>query len=98
MRARKSSGSAASEGRSEADEVAEEDAHDLAFLVDGRRRLCGQRCGTEAAELEAVRILLAAGSAGRHHPSLGTQTAQGTHQIGQSAERPDGYNVSAIVY
>jgi hypothetical protein len=42
------------------------------------RRLLGEQLGAEAAELEAVRILLAAGDAGRHGASLGVEEAEST--------------------
>ena len=48
--------------------IAEEDGDRLALLSRGRRGR--QRRRAEAAELEAVRVLLPAGRAGRHRPSL----------------------------
>jgi hypothetical protein len=65
-------------GSGKADQVAEENAHDLALLADGSGRPRGQRRGAKAAEPEAVRILLAARRAGRHQPSLGAKAAEGT--------------------
>ena len=59
----------------EADEVAEEDGHDLALLVERGRWLFGQRCPAERAEGELARELLTARRAGRHQPSLGAQAA-----------------------
>ena len=57
-------------GGREADEVAEEDGHDLALLVYRRLRLRGQRRRTERAERELSRELLTARSACRHPRSL----------------------------
>jgi hypothetical protein len=53
-----------------ADQVAEEDGHDLALLVERRSGLLAQRGGAERAEGEVARKLLAARRAGRHEPSL----------------------------
>jgi hypothetical protein len=58
-------------GGSEANEIAEEDGHDLALLANRRCRLPGQRRRTERAEGELTRQLFAACGAGRHPPSLG---------------------------
>ena len=58
-------------GGSEADEIAEEDGDDLALLLQGERGPFGQRRRAEAAEREAVRILLAAGRTRGHSASLG---------------------------
>src|SRR5262249_10880477 len=49
--------------RREADQVAEEDADDLPFLERGRSGSFGERRRAKAAELEAVRVLVAAGGA-----------------------------------
>ena len=58
-------------GGGEADEVAEEDGHDLALLLDRGRRLLGQWRSTERAEGELAGELPTAGRAGRHARSLG---------------------------
>ena len=50
----------------EADEVAEEDGHDLALLVERGRWLFGQRCPAERAEGELAGQLLTARRTGRH--------------------------------
>ena len=57
-------------GGREADEVAEEDSHDLAFFLHRRRGLFGQWGRAERAEGEFARQLLAAGRTCRHAGSL----------------------------
>ena len=66
-------------GGGEADEVAEEDGHDLALLLHGCRRLRGQRRRTERAEGELARQLLAARRACRHARSLRRPIATNVH-------------------
>ena len=55
--------------RRRADDVAEEDGHDLALL----RRPCDRRCPALGAELEGLGGLVAANGTSGHRPSLGTR-------------------------
>jgi hypothetical protein len=68
--------------RGKADQVAEEHRHDLALFARGQRG--GERCGTFAAELEALRVVLAASGANRHRRSVRRQTAarKGDERVG----------------
>ena len=57
-------------GSGEADEIAEEDRHDLSLLSKRRRRLFAQWFSAERAEGELARQLFPTRGAGRHQPSL----------------------------
>ena len=65
----------------EADQVAEQHRHDFPLLQRRRRRGLRKRRRAETTELEALRVLFAAGRAGRHQPSLKTATPKRRQQV-----------------
>src|SRR5213079_110918 len=61
------------------------------LLQERGRRLLGQGRRAEAAELEALRVLLSAGGAGRHRTSLGARTADFTPRPLESRFSPNAW-------
>ena len=68
--------------RRRADDVAEQDGHDLALL----RRPCDRRCPALGAELEGLSGPVAANSTSGHTPSLGTRGCQ--NNLSRAWSRP----------